>query len=377
VDENSNFINSSNSAVKILKLDVSFKTLFKLTFFGLALLLVVKGFTLMILFFLGLLLAGSLFPLVNNLQRKGIPKFVSIAMIVLAIVAFVLAMALILIPSVFTQVTDLLQHLPKLQNAVMEHIPRRSPFRPIFDNMFKNSAALDSERILTYALFLTNQLLRGVAEFLLVLIFCIYILVDQNRGYQWLRDFFTAPTRAKLDQTLAETSEIVVGYVTAQFVTATCAGLYVYAVMTWLNVPGALTLAFLAGIFDVLPVLGFVMALIPAVLLSLAVSPSTSLITLAAYLLYHAFEVYVLVPMIYGSRMKVSSLVVLVALLAAGFLGGVLAAIAILPVVASYPIIERIWLSPFLDRRIIERHSATTAATLETPALGREKLNPS
>jgi predicted PurR-regulated permease PerM len=331
----------------------------------------------MILFFLGLLLAGSLFPLMNRLQRRGVPKSVSIAIIVLVIFSVVMALALVLIPSVFTQIMDLVQHLPRIQNAVMEHIPRRSPFRPILENMFKNSEAIDSDKILTYALFLTNELLHGVVEFLLVLVFCIYILVDQRRGYQWFRDFFTAPTRAKLDQTLDETSEIVVGYVTAQFVTATLAGFYIYIVMTFLQVPAALTLAFLAGILDVLPVLGFIMALIPAVLLSFAVSPTTGLITFGAYVLYHAFEAYILVPMIYGSRMKVSSLVVLVALLSAGFLGGVLPAIAILPIVASYPIIERIWLSPVLGRRIIERHSADTAEIEETPSLARSKLNPS
>jgi predicted PurR-regulated permease PerM len=338
------------------------------TFFCVALLLVVKTFTLMILFFLGLLLAGSLFPLVKRLHQRGIPKFVSLAAIVVVIIAAVLVLALVLIPSVFTQIMDLLQNLPRFQNAVLEHIPHKSPFRAMFENIFHSSASIDSEKVLNFALFFTNEILKGVTEFLLVLIFCIYILVDQKRGYQWVRDFFTAPTRAKLDQTLRETSEIVIGYVTAQFVTSVLAGLYTYVVLRFLNVPAALTLGFLAAVFDVLPVLGFFLSVIPAVLLSIAVSPTTGLMTFVAYLLYHAFEVYVLVPMIYGNRMKVSSLVVLVALLAAGYLGGVLPAIAILPVVASYPIIERIWLTPYLDRRIIERHASSNTALAAAPA---------
>lgn len=366
-----------------VRFDVSYKTLFKLTFYVLALLLVVKTFKLMILFFLGLLLAGSLFPLVNLLKRKGVPKVVSLIGIVAIIVAGVLTLALVLIPSVFTQLTDLLSHLPKFQDAVLGHVPRKSPFRPIFENAFNASANVNSEKALGYALYFTNEILRGVTEFLLVLIFCVYILVDQNRAYHWVRDFFSAPTRAKLDQTLHETSEIVVGYVTAQFVTSLLAGFYIYIVLRLLDVPGALTLAFLAAIFDVLPVLGFFLAVIPAVLLSVAVSPTTGLITFIAYSLYHAFESYMLVPMIYGSRMKISSLVVLVALLAAGYLGGVLPAIAILPVVASYPIIERIWLSPYLDKRIIERHAATSEQANEArltdglDGLSRGKFNPS
>jgi predicted PurR-regulated permease PerM len=355
-------------AIKIrrpLRWDIGYKTLFKITFFLLALAVIVQTFKLIILFFLGTLLAGSLFPVVNKLEKKGIPKFVSIGLVAAAIIALVLVMALVLIPSVFTQITDLLQRLPKMQNAVLQHIPSRSPFHPLFENLFKSSEHVDNEKMLTYALYFTNETLRGVGEFLLVLIFCIYILVDQNRAYKWVRDFFKAPVRQKLDQTLDETSDIVIGYVTAQFVTSVLAGVYIYAVMRILHVPAALTLGFLAAIFDVLPVLGFFLALIPAVLLSLVVSPTTGLITFVAYLLYHVFEGYVLVPMIYGNRMKVSSLVVLLALLAAGYLGGVLPAIAILPIVASYPIIERIWLSPYLDRKVLERHSSTDESANE------------
>ena len=65
-----------------------------------------------------------------------------------------------------------------------------------------------------------------------------------------------------------------------------------------------------------------------------------------------------IVPLVYGKKLRVSSFVVFVALLAAGLIGGVEGAIVVLPIVASYPIIERIWLKPYLRRETIAVHEA-------------------
>ncbi len=128
--------------------------------------------------------------------------------------------------------------------------------------------------------------------------------------------------------------------------------------MTLLGVPEALTLAVITGVLDVLPVLGFFFAVGPAMLLALTVSPATALSVFDLYLLYYVIEYYLIVRYVYGNRLKVSSLVFLVALLFAGTLGGILRASAILPVVASYPILENIWLGPYLGRKVLEKHAA-------------------
>ena len=62
------------------------------------------------------------------------------------------------------------------------------------------------------------------------------------------------------------------------------------------------------------------------------------------YLFYHAVENYVLVPKIYGNSLRLSTLTVLLSLTVAGIIAGVGGAIAALPIAASFPVIERIWL---------------------------------
>ena len=118
----------------------------------------------------------------------------------------------------------------------------------------------------------------------------------------------------------------------------------------------ALLLAILSGILDVLPMIGFFLALAPAVAMAFSVSPFAAGAVSVAYLLYHLAETYFIVPWVYGNRLRLSTLTVLVSCLAAGIVAGVVGVIVILPIVASYPIFERIWLRPVLGPGTVDRH---------------------
>ena len=67
-------------------------------------------------------------------------------------------------------------------------------------------------------------------------------------------------------------------------------------------------------------------------------------------------ENYFIVPKVYGDRLRLSTLTVLISCLAAGMLAGVIGVIIILPAVASYPVLERYWLRPHLEPDTVEKH---------------------
>ena len=86
--------------------------------------------------------------------------------------------------------------------------------------------------------------------------------------------------------------------------------------------------------------------------------PSAALSVLGIYLCYHLFEAYVLVPRLYGNRMRLSTLTVLLAILAGGTLGGVIGAVLSLPIVAAYPVFEKHWLDDYMHPDAVEDHLA-------------------
>jgi len=117
-------------------------------------------------------------------------------------------------------------------------------------------------------------------------------------------------------------------------------------------------LAVLAAVGDIVPVLGFIAAIVPAVASAMLVSPLAVAVVIASYSGYHLIENYYILPRIYGKSMRLSTLTVLLTVSFGGMVYGPAGAVLILPIIAAYPPIERIWLRRHLAPDTIPKHDA-------------------
>jgi len=90
--------------------------------------------------------------------------------------------------------------------------------------------------------------------------------------------------------------------------------------------------------------------------MGLTISSSTAFLVFVLYGAYHLFENYFIVPKVYGKKLELSTLVVLLAIMAGGLVAGIPGAIAILPFAAAYPAIERIFLTDKLEPDTVRKH---------------------
>ena len=68
-------------------------------------------------------------------------------------------------------------------------------------------------------------------------------------------------------------------------------------------------------------------------------------------------ENYATAPKVYGHHLKLSGVAVLLGLVIGAALGGIIGALLALPVVAAYPIVERIWLRESLGKNVLAEHA--------------------
>lgn len=341
-----------------IELTISVKTIAKvLVVCGLAYLGILL-FPLILTLFLSVMLAVSLNPFLLYLHRKGVPPWIGITIVTMGIMTIIAALLFVVMPSIIEQTSSLIVNLPNLQNALLRHLEHNETLKIVGEKALKQLAFPDPAKVLSPLATAGQIAIGGITELGLVLIFTVYLLADGQRAISWILAFFSSEVRAKMQTTASEMSKIISAYVLAQVITSMICGIYTFIALTILNVPEPLMLAAIAAAFDVLPVLGFFLAGIPAVILGFSMSAFTGLAVIALYVAYHAVESYLLIPKIYGSHMRVSDLVVLISLIVAGALGGVLGALAILPLVASYPIVEKIWLSDLLGRGVIRKHES-------------------
>ncbi len=343
------------------ELTISWATILKVIVAAALVLLALRLAPLLLLIFLALLLAISLAPLLVWMERHGWPRWLGLLLCGILLFGSALLFFGLLVPVIAHEAGTLIGNLPRLRDQLLGSLPASGPVHDAAAQAFGATAFSHPEPLVEHISAWAGHVLGAVAGFFLLLILALYLLADGKRVSEWLIAFLPPLHRDKTRRAFVEITGVVSHYVVGQLITSLLCGIYAFAVLAFLHVPNAVALAFLAAVLDVLPLIGFFLFTVPAVAVASSVSPGTALIVAVLYIIYKLLEDYLIVPFVYGNALKLSTLTVLIACLVAGSLGGVVAIIIVLPIVASYPVIERIWLRPYLERDTLARHEQIDA----------------
>jgi predicted PurR-regulated permease PerM len=316
-----------------------------------------------------LLLAIAAAPLVAWGERRGMSRGMAVFVVGAATLAVAVLAILFVAPPLAEQIQGLMRNLSLFSHRAVAKVRPASPFLAgVLEEVFQLPTSPQVATWLRKPLVWGQAAVEGAAVGAFAFMLAIYLLLHGKRTYAWLLAYVPRRLRGKMAETVPEVSEVVLAYTRGQILTTALFITYAFAALTALGVPAALPLALLAGLCDVIPIVGIMLATAPAVLLALTVSHVVAGAVLALYLLYAAFESYVLVPRLYGHHLRLSPLTVLLALAIGGRLQGIAGALLILPLVAAYPIVERIWLSGYVGDEVFHDHSALEQAS-ETEAM--------
>ncbi|HEX2875460.1 MAG TPA: AI-2E family transporter [Polyangiaceae bacterium] len=345
-----------------LELHIPTKTILKVLVWAFLVSAVIKLWPELVYLSLSLLLAIALGPLVNRMGQAGLSRSVSVSLIALTLLGAAALLVAFVLPPLFQQGSEVAANFPAFRERVQQHLPENPVVKHLVSQLLLLPTKPEVVRQLNKPLVWGQMALSGVTTTFVVLIIALYLVMDGRRLYAWMLAYVPRRHREKMARTVPEVSEVVFGYVRGQVITSLLFAVFTVSLLSVLGVPAAVPLALLAAICDIIPVVGIVVATAPAVLLALTVSPSAAAIVACSYTAYHLLEAYVIVPRIYGRSMRISTLGVLLALIVGGSLQGIIGAVIVLPLVAAYPIIERIWLKGYLAPEVIADHSALARA---------------
>jgi predicted PurR-regulated permease PerM len=345
------------------ELHLPMATILKVVGSGLALWAVSLLWPEFLLFLISVLFAVTLNPAVRWMETKRIGRRLGVVIIATLAIGLLTVFVLFVLPPLAGQITHLVENLPEFREQVVSRIPVRYPtVQRIIHELFESTSSPKVITTLGRWFGWGRGAVTGLVVAGVVLVLTLYLLLHGRSLYAWALAFVPRNHREKLATTMDEVSGVVHAYVSGQLLVAVLFAVFTAVLLSILGVPAVVPLAIIAGLCDVVPVLGIVLATVPAVLLALVVSPATAVVVLLAYVAYHLFETYLLLPRVYGNKLKISSLAVLLALLVGGRLQGILGAVLALPLVAAYPIVERHWLRRYFAARVLTDHRALAQA---------------
>jgi predicted PurR-regulated permease PerM len=298
-----------------------------------------------------IIIAVALDPVVRYLERRNVPRWLGAAGSVFLIAAISVAMIAASWVSLTEQSRFLIENVTGFYRQLRASFPAIERFLP----------TADQGGLGQYAVSFVRSAAHAVGMFVVALVLTVYLLIEWKRTLEWLLAFVPQQHRAKARRTLDEARETVFSYVVGNALTSLITAVATFVALLALDVPAALVLAIIAGLFDFIPIVGFLLSLGITALVAATVSTTALLGVVAFYVVFNAVENYFIAPKIYGHELQVSKLAVLIAVAIGGQLGGVMGALLALPVAATYPIVERLWLRNQLGEDTVDIHKRLSA----------------
>jgi predicted PurR-regulated permease PerM len=142
-----------------------------------------------------------------------------------------------------------------------------------------------------------------------------------------------SPHEAKVVTAFTQKLELRMGgWMRGQLILMIVIGFTTYVGLSLLGIRYALSLAFVAGLLEVIPIIGPIVSSIPAFLVAASTSLFSGGVTLILYLIIQQLENNIIVPYVVNKTAGINPIMTLVALSVGGRLGGLLGAILAVPV---------------------------------------------
>ena len=299
----------------------------------------------------GLLFIAVFFALaislpVNWLDQRGVPRWIAILLVYLAIAAGIFGIGLLIVPPLVDGIDDLSADLP----GYVEDLRDNETFRE-YDDRYDIT-----EKLTEQAEELPNQLgnaagtLRDVTvgvfsrfvQLFSILVITFFLLMDGRRMVNWFFDQLPRDRRDRLRRIADDAQTAITGYVFGNFVISILAAIVTYITLSLLDVPFAVPLAIMFGFFDLVPLVG---ATIGGILVGIVVAfvdfPTGLIIWVAVLVLYQQVENNIIQPLVYKRTVELHPLIVIVAILIGASLLGVLGALLAIPIAATVQSVVR------------------------------------
>jgi predicted PurR-regulated permease PerM len=297
---------------------------------------------------ISLFVALALIPVVDAIVGKTrAPRSLVILVAYVLLLGGVGVVGYVVVPSLVKEVQMLARDAPHYARDLR----RNTAFRH-FDDRYHITATLvrDAHRLPQLLGHLagplkdvTIQAFSLIAQLTTVLAIS-FLLILHGRRYVNLGLSLTGARQQRYRQLILDINKAVADYVLGNIVISVLATIATWVVLSILGVPYALSLGFIVGFFDLIPLVGATLGAIIVAVATVPVSfPTATIVWVAFIIVWQRFEDYVIQPLVYGRTLQVNPIVTIVAVLAGAALLGILGALLAIPIAAAIQIILRTW----------------------------------
>jgi len=323
--------------------DIHIWTIIKivLVFLGLFFLWFIRDIILLLLIIW--VLVTILHPLVEKLNKSGIPRILGTTLVYLLLFAILAAIISLIAPSLTQQTEQLLIKWPYYIDN----------FTPIYDTFRNYIVNLDLDTQTTSEILtpltgsvygFTLNFISGFVSTIIVLVISFYVLIEEDAIKTFWVSLFPTDKKHQVIELLNKITKSWGAWIRGRIILSIIMGLLTYIGLLILGIPYALTLAVIVALMDFIPYIGPILAVIPILVLAF-VSNGWLLALLAVIyiLLIQQLEACVFAPQIMQKTVGISPVTVIVSVLIGAKVFGIIGIILAIPIAAVLVMIFDEW----------------------------------
>lgn len=310
--------------------EISWVSLWRVLFFVAFASVIYLGLRVFIGLFLAVVISSGLEFIVNFLERRRIPRVLSVIFIFLLTAACLILLVYAFIPRILVEINTAFSGIAKITSSTW--------WGPLVT--LRASESLNS--VITK---ITNRFFAGgaspfdafsevIGDFALaasVIVSAFYLCMSRDGVERFICAVFPPDYEEHALRIYARSIKRIGVWFRAQLLLSFIMGVLVLVVLSVLGVKYAFLIALLTAFFEVVPFVGAILSGAVAVLAALITSPSLALYTIIAFLIIHQIESHILIPILVGRTIGLHPVIVIVALLVGIEVGGFLGALISVP----------------------------------------------
>jgi predicted PurR-regulated permease PerM len=295
-----------------------------------------------VLIIVALFLATGLNPAVVAIQKRGLSRANSVAVIFVSVIVFVVFFIAVVIPPVISQGTQLINSLPTLLTD-LDNNPTIADLNKqfgIIDSLQSKLKEITSDGTLIISTFggvigVGKSVLSGTFTALTILILTLYFITSLPQMTELGLRFVPASRRDRVSLLTNAVISRVGSFVGSQILIAAMASLFVLALSLVLSLPSPVAIAMIVLVCALIPLIGHFIGCAVVTIIALTQSVTIALIAFAIYVVYVQIENYIVTPRIMKRTLSVPGAVTIISALIGSSLLGLIGGLLAVPVAAS------------------------------------------
>jgi predicted PurR-regulated permease PerM len=293
--------------------------------------------------YISALFAMGISPLVRMIERQKVikignrlPRWFAILLIYAAIIAAIVGVGMAVLPPLIDQAEQLWRSLPSKFAQGQDFLLRIGILREriTLSEAVQQAPTGEAGNVASMIFGYVRNVVGGLFGVITILLLTFYMLVESRELFSFFVRLFPVHERRRVANISKTVAEKVSAWLGGQMLLSLVIGV-TSAIALWaMGVPYFYVLALISAIGELIPMVGPILAAIPAILVAATVSPGLAVGVAIFFIIQQQVENSILVPKIMGRQVGLSAVTVIIALGIGSQLLGVIGAILSVPTAA-------------------------------------------